>query len=157
RRTKPPGPAGPGGFCYAPEEAGSARLVVGLVGAWQGDGARTRQVGRGIHQAVARGRDAEHRGERSARRDGREERPTRRARPGDRAAGGAAEAAGRPLASAEDAARIAGARAGGAERRESDGNHADVRAVTAVAAPGPAGAGVGSTAAVAWAARTWRR
>src|SRR5262249_25530486 len=49
-----------------------------------------------------------------------------------------------------------GARAGGAERRESDGNHADVRAVTAVAAPGPAGAGVGSTTAVAgssWARR----
>jgi hypothetical protein len=34
RRAKPPGPAGPGGFCSAPE-SGSARLVVGQEGAWQ--------------------------------------------------------------------------------------------------------------------------
>src|SRR5262249_22669090 len=114
--------------------AGSSRLVVGLVGARQRDGTRTRQVGRGIHRGVARGRDAEHRGERGVRRDVREERPPWRAILGDRAAGRAAEAAHvgtRTLASAESAGPNAGARGAGGERRESDAKRADVRAVTA--------------------------
>src|SRR5262249_25861139 len=43
QRTKPPGPAGPGGFCDAPE-AGGSRLL-DQEGAWQRYGARAGQVG----------------------------------------------------------------------------------------------------------------
>src|SRR5262249_14595085 len=156
QRTKPPGRAGPGGFCYAPE-AGGSRLV-DQEGAWQRNGARPRQVGRGIHRAVTRGRDAEHRGERGGRRGASADGPRRRAALVDRAAGRAAGAAdlSRHLASAEEAARIGFARGAGGERREIDRDHADVRAVTAVAAPGRAGAGVGSARGVAW-GRTGRR
>src|SRR5262249_24200134 len=132
QRTKPPGPAGPGGFCDAPE-AGGSRLL-DQEGAWQRNGARPREVGRGIHRAVVRGRDAEHRGERGGRRGARADGPRRRlALLAGRAAGRAAEAADlcRPLARAEEAGRTAGARGAGGERREIDPDRADVRAVDA--------------------------
>src|SRR5262245_18546633 len=138
-------PQDPGLLLYAPE-SGSARLVVGQEGAWQCDGARAGQVGRGIHRGVARGRDAEHRGERGARRGAGGDGPRRHAGLGDRAAGRAAEAAHvgtSTLARAESAGRNAGARGAGGERRESDANRAGVPAVTA-ALVCPAGAVTGN-------------
>src|SRR5262245_51455258 len=136
-----------------------SRLVVDQERAWQCYGARAGQAERSIDDQDASGRAAEHRGERGVRRDVREDRPRWRACLGDRAAGRAAEAAGlcRRLARAEEAARIGVARGGGGERRESDGNRADERAVTAAAAPWRAGAVVGRTpAGGAWPARAWR-
>src|SRR5262245_32591762 len=139
QRTKAPGPAGPGASATRLKRAAlglraERGAVADLVGARQRDGTRTRQVGRGIHRGVTRGNDAECRGERDVRRGVREERPPWRAILGDRAAERAAEAAHvgtRTLARAESAGRNAGARGAGGERRESDGNRADVRAVTA--------------------------
>src|SRR5262249_46170909 len=131
---------------YAPE-SGSARLVVGQEGAWQCYGARAGQVGRCIDERVARGRDAERRGERGARRGASGDGPRRHAGLGDGAAGPAAEAAQvgtSPRASAEAADRTGGARGAGGERRERDAKRADVPAVTAGAAPCRAGAVTGN-------------
>src|SRR5215510_14574703 len=61
--SEAPGSRRTRGLLLSAPESGSARLVVGQEGAWQCYGARAGQVGRCIDEPVARGRDAEHRGE----------------------------------------------------------------------------------------------
>jgi hypothetical protein len=149
RRPRVPQDPGASAMRYAPE-SGSARLVVGQEGTRQCDGARAGQVVKSVEEPYARGRGAEHRGERGGRRDVGGEGPRRHAVLGDGAAGGAAEAARlarmrpRALTRAELARRTAHAPGLSRERREIDGHHADVRAVTAVAAPCRAGAVTGN-------------
>src|SRR5262249_61925595 len=129
KRTKPPGPEEPGGFCSS--RAVRSGLVVSEEPARQRARAGARQVGGGVDQSVAGGRDAEHGGERRRRgatgRDrsgwpaGLRDRPARRA--AEAAEGVTVHVA---LARAEVPCRVRLAGCARGERREAHLDHTDM-------------------------------
>src|SRR5262249_58210972 len=127
---------------------------VGVEGPGQCCGAGARQIGRRVHQPVAGAGDTEHRRELAARRGTYGDSARRGAGLPDGAAVGGAEAAEQMparvgLTRAEVPGRTVLGGGAGLERREIDADHADVRAVTAVAAPRRAGAVTANLAGVA--------